>query len=146
MGKSTAFMAVEIANSKKYIKFDAIDTWQGSEEHAEMDIIKKDELYNKFLSNIERVKYYINPIRDWSVEASKRYADDSLDFVFIDAAHDYDNVKADINAWYPKVKRGGHIAGHDYSADWPGVRQAVDEYFVGKNVVKSEGSWCYFKN
>ena len=34
-GRSTSFMAVEIANSGKQIKFDCVDTWEGSPEHQE---------------------------------------------------------------------------------------------------------------
>ncbi len=51
-----------------------------------------------------------------------------LDYVFIDAAHDYENVKADIAAWWPKIRLGGYLAGHDYR-DAKGVRDAVDEAF-----------------
>lgn len=49
-----------------------------------------------------------------SVEAARLIEDQSVDLVFIDAAHDYDSVKADILAWAPKVKPTGIIAGHDY--------------------------------
>ena len=55
----------------------------------------------------------------------------SLDFVYIDAAHDYDNVKADIEAWAPKVKAGGIVAGDDYYLTRHGnlgVIKAVNEY------------------
>ncbi len=56
---------------------------------------------------------------------------DMLDFVFIDADHSYEGCKADIAAWYPKIKSGGLVSGHDYSnTDFPcfGVNQAVDEF------------------
>ena len=52
-----------------------------------------------------------------------------LDFVFIDASHDYDNVKADIDAWSLKIRPGGIIAGHDYSPRFRGVRRIVSERF-----------------
>jgi hypothetical protein len=52
-----------------------------------------------------------------------------LDFVFLDAAHDYDNVKADITAWRSKVKSGGYLGGHDYQLIFPGVMKAVQEEF-----------------
>ncbi len=57
------------------------------------------------------------------------------DVVYIDALHDYENVKADILAWMPHVKTGGILAGHDYGKSYytgvnhPGVAQAVDELF-----------------
>jgi hypothetical protein len=49
-------------------------------------------------------------------------------FVYIDAAHDYDSVCADLAAWYPKLALGGLIGGHDYISAWPGVIRAVDEF------------------
>jgi hypothetical protein len=60
-----------------------------------------------------------------SIEAAETYLDNSLDFVFIDAAHDYDSVKQDIISWLPKVKKGGIISGHDYP-HLP-VRRSVNE-------------------
>lgn len=146
-GQSSAFMAVCISNSNKNIKFDCIDTWQGSEEHA-LQPQFYDDLYREFLNNISSVSQYIRPLRMASTAAAKIYKDGSLDFVFIDAAHDYDNVKADINAWYPKVKLGGIIAGHDYNSEhFPGTKKAVDEFFTGKNLLmnQSELTWLYYK-
>jgi hypothetical protein len=50
-------------------------------------------------------------------------------FVYIDAEHDYESVKADIAAWWPFLMSGGILAGHDYDkAVLPGVVQAVDEF------------------
>jgi hypothetical protein len=50
-----------------------------------------------------------------------------INFVFIDAAHDYDSVKADILAWRPLVAKGGILSGHDYDWGYPGVVHAVRE-------------------
>lgn len=56
-----------------------------------------------------------------------------LDFVYIDAEHDYESVKQDIELWWPNVVEGGIFGGHDYlNETTPGVRQAVNE-FVSKN-------------
>lgn len=61
-----------------------------------------------------------------SVEAAPAITDLSLDFVFIDAQHTYEAVKEDIATWYPKVRTGGLITGHDYR--WDGVNRAVNEF------------------
>jgi len=54
----------------------------------------------------------------------------SFDFIFLDAMHDYENVLADIRRWWPRVRPGGVMAGHDYRhADFPGVEKAFDEVF-----------------
>lgn len=64
-----------------------------------------------------------------SYEASKTIVCGSLDFVYIDDDHTYEGAKTSIEAWLPKVREGGIIAGHDYSlhGHYAGVRQAVDE-------------------
>jgi len=53
-----------------------------------------------------------------------------FDMIFIDAMHEYPDVKADIERWWPKVRSGGVLALHDYRhRDFPGVAQAADEIF-----------------
>jgi predicted O-methyltransferase YrrM len=138
-GKSAIYMAVEIINSGKNIKFDCVDNWEYV-EGLQNDIPKEDfnNIWEIFIKNIDPVKHIINPVKSISWNASEYYEDFSLDFVFIDAAHDYESVKKDIEAWYPKVKRGGIISGHDYYAS--SVRQAVHEYL---KEVKSVSSSCW---
>jgi SAM-dependent methyltransferase len=145
-GRSAAFMAVEIINSNKKIKFDCVDTWEGSIEHETYDVITEEKLYDVFLSNIEPVKHIINPIRMTSIETSKLYKDNSLDFVFIDASHEYEDVKEDILAWLPKVKIGGILAGHDYdNFNFEGVNRAVNEIFNINDLEISEYCYIYKK-
>jgi hypothetical protein len=144
-GKSAAFMAVEIINSKKNISFDCIDIWKIDNKYIKDDNPESNILYEIFIKNIQSLSNVINPIRMDSIEASKKYEDNSIDFVFIDANHDYDYVKKDIEAWFPKVKTGGVIAGHDYHKHWKGVVKAVDEFFLEKDVLFSEVCWIHNK-
>jgi hypothetical protein len=143
-GKSAAFMAVTIANSDKDIKFSTVDTWLGSDERAhkkDTDILAG-TLYETFLSNIEPVALYINPMRMTSVEASRRFSDGELDFVFIDASHKYIDVCDDINAWLPKINESGTLGGDDIG--WSGVKRAVDET-IGEGNYQIHGRYWQFK-
>lgn len=55
---------------------------------------------------------------------------EKFEMVFIDANHSYEQVKSDIERWWPRVLPGGVFVGHDYGhGDWPGVKQAFDEIF-----------------
>jgi len=128
-GRSAAIMTVAIINSGKNIKFDCVDTWRGSQdepEHLNDPSVIYDTLYEEFLKNMSKVEGHFNPIRLDSIQAAGLYEDQSLDFVFIDAQHDYESVKKDILAWMPKVRPGGIIAGHDYNH--------TGDYCVGKAV------------
>ncbi len=74
-----------------------------------------------------------------SVAASRLFADASLDWVHLDARHDYASVKADIHAWLPKVKLGGWLSGDDYDEiKWPEVIKAVGELLPGAKVWSSQ--------
>lgn len=144
-GQSASFMAVEIINSGKQIKFDCVDTWHGTlneELHQQDPGVINDTLYNEFITNMKPVEGYYNPIRMDSVSAAALYDDASLDAVFIDGDHLYDGVLADIRAWLPKVKPGGFIGGDDYGhiVDSEGVQRAVQEVF-GNNFAVHGLSW-----
>lgn len=145
-GKSAAFMAVEIANSEKDIQFDVIDHWNGSHEHQDPDsyfheprLKDPDWLYNAFLQNTKSVEGLIQPRRMESVEAARKYDARSLDFVFVDGAHDHESVAADIQAWSPKVKPGGLLAGDDFEQQ--SVRDAVFDTLQRKAIIPWDSAW-----
>ncbi len=94
-----------------------VDVWRalGAEyndtsNHGERDI------YKDAINNTVGFEDRAIMVRASSVVAANMFADESLDFVYIDANHAYDFVKQDIKSWFPKVKKGGYICGHDYIA------------------------------
>lgn len=97
----------------------------------------------------ERVRPYRNRsviITQRSPGAASWVPDSFLHLVFIDSFHAYDEVKADIEAWLPKLQRPGILAGHDYGLFWPGVCEAVHEFAVSKNltlILGPEGLWWF---
>lgn len=140
-GRSAYCMADEIRDSGKAIEFWCVDTWRGSDEHQDLAEVREDRLFDEFMNNVSPVSDYLTPLRMASVEASEQFDDRSLDFVFIDAAHDYENVLVDIRAWQGKIRPGGVLAGHDYKHDWPGVVQAVEEAFGARTGVYGQ---CWY--
>lgn len=134
-GRSTSFMGVEVANSGKKIDFFTVDTWLGSATEAAQvndPDVQKGVLFDVFRRNIASIEQYVRPIRCKSVEAAEEFGDGSIDFIYLDAGHTYDDVRSDLAAWWPKLKRGGIIAGDDWEwQDSPGdfsIRRAVLEF------------------
>jgi len=127
-GRSTIAMAEFIRESGKRINFVAVDHFLGSEEHQK-DMPTLD-LYSDFSRHVElsNTGNYITLALGHSVEVAKSLLTETVNFIYLDASHDYDNVKADLNAWYPKLVSGGVFAGHDWGGYWPGVTKAVTEF------------------
>lgn len=118
--------------SERILQFDhvgylfSIDMWAGDRGHGT----------DQYREAIVR----LSPYRDRNAimrmrfdEALHLFGDESLDFIYVDGyAHDGELNGATFRDWFPKLKRGGIIAGDDYAPDWPLVVQAVDT-FVAEN-------------
>lgn len=117
----------------------AIDIWED-----EMDNFKKIQSNHNF-SIVE--KTFDESIKGFNVKKIKMCFSKSLeslptlDFVYIDANHDYEFVKDDITNALKKIKKGGLIAGHDYNEETPGVINAVNEIFGEPDIIFSDSSW-----
>ena len=146
LGQSAAYMATEIANSNKNIEFHCVDLWESNEEYKDQEVVKENKFFETFLKNIHPVKNYIKPIKAASLTAVTQFEDEYFDFIFIDAAHDYENVKKDIKAWFPKIKKGGIFAGHDFITSHMGVMRAVSEWsdLNKKEIIAQENCWVHF--
>ena len=138
LGRSSAYMAVEIANSGKDIRYDIVDHWLGSSEHRIVEELQNIDMFEIFIENMKPVEGYYNPIRMSSTEAVSLYEDESLDFVMIDGDHSHLAVKDDISNWLPKIKNGGLLAGDDYDND--GIRSACENLLANN----SHGEFSYW--
>lgn len=145
---------------------DYLDSWNLSDEETE-------ENYRITLSVLSEFKNRVDILRMKSEEAAPFVPDNSCDFIHIDANHSYEAVKRDLELWYPKLRAGGVMSGHDYfdamadehlepirtdeSERLPkkvltsyGVRSAVDEFVAPLNVTLSitsehEPMWYFIK-
>jgi len=90
-------------------------------------ILRGRKLIDVFRENM-RGRIYTEIIKKSEI-AAKDFEAESVDFVFIDAEHTYSAVIKDIESWYPKLKIGGVMCGHDYGKDCFGVTAAVHSFF-----------------
>lgn len=95
-----------------------------------------DGLYHEAKIMLGQFGNRVEIIRKSSKCAALDFNDGSLDFVFIDAGHEFDDCYNDLISWYPKVKKNGFIIGHDfYNNACMGVTKAVLKYFSIDNIV-----------
>lgn len=128
-GQAICHLARELVKSGRRFSLTAVDRWSDEYAYKRPGPFSLYEAYDYHLRR-EGLRQHITDIRSDSSAAAARFAPGSLDFVFIDADHEYDGVMLDLRAWTPTVRPGGVVAGHDWNDNWPGVKQAVTEFFV----------------
>ena len=114
-----------------------------------------DKVYEEFMNRTKDVPniFLIKKTSDDAVEAIKNAAKNidprnleeenlkAFDFIYIDGMHTYDQVKKDIQNYLPFIKKGGFIAGHDYSSTWLGVIDAVNQTVGIPDEIFQDTSW-----
>lgn len=137
-----------LANLAKNKKFKegmlyGLDSWREDPNKPEINdaSYSQKQLDNQYALCVNKFQNlpFVKIIRSLSVEGTNHFPDEHFDFIYIDAAHDYDSVKEDLNAWWSKLKEGGVFSGHDYFPDrrvWRGkevgVYKAVNEFVKEK--------------
>ena len=114
-------------------KIYAIDPWtayKGYRDHVSQD--KLDGFYDDAANRLTGLNCHL--VRQFSHEAVEAFADNDLDFVFIDANHKLEDVINDIVIWSKKIRPGGIISGHDY-------RQFKRQTY--SHVVEALGAYVY---
>lgn len=112
------------------LKLILVDPWKGYESRSDEAIEGRYQRAYKRLQDRNVVW-----MRMASMQAVAQIKDKSLDFVYIDGAHDFDNIIMDLVHWVPKVRKDGTISGHDYfHSVRNGVIRAVDAYTLAHGI------------
>jgi predicted O-methyltransferase YrrM len=119
--RTGAYSKYLVENSNLTILF-SIDPWETNPELRD----RAKAMYATACENLKNSRCKM--LKNYNEKIVDEFKNESFDFVYIDAQHDYDSVKKDIANWYPKLTSGGCLAGHDYCDGWPGVKRAVNEF------------------
>jgi Tfp pilus assembly protein PilF len=137
-GRSTAYLGSRVAMAQKQVSIYAIDPWLGWADGRPVSV------FGQFFGNMAEAGLIdiVTPLRMVSAQGARLFDDRSVDFCFIDGDHRYKAVSEDLRCWFPKIRPGGLIGGHDYVGPDSslGVKQAVDEFFP-RPVRVSGKSW-----
>lgn len=136
VGKSTVFFAEHCESVIAVEPFDATKTCDYL--NAEMKKLAENQLqeFQKNTAGFSNIT-----VKKITSEGAAMFTDITADLIFIDGSHEYVDVLKDIKLWLPRANKV--ICGDDYSAWWPGVRQAVDESLPNAN--KENRCWFYVK-
>jgi len=106
-GFSTAILAKWVIPYKGMVF--AVDHWKGNEGTWNYEVAQANDIFAIFKHNMKALELddVVYPLVMSSQEASKIFTDEIFDLVFIDADHRYDYIMADIEAWLPKIRKGG---------------------------------------
>jgi predicted O-methyltransferase YrrM len=125
-GRSTIAMALALeARGPGSGTVHAIDPHTGSREHREQ--LGEVDTFAEFEANLERagVRHRVEPVRAFSHEAVSRFAPGSIDVLFVDGSHEYEDVKRDIRDYLPRLAARANVAFND--PWWTGVFRALQE-------------------
>lgn len=106
----------------------------GDPTNTQMSDLWFEIFYNKVVDKLSVFSERFELIRDFSVNAARRFADNSLDFIFLDANHTFEAVTQDLHTWFDKVRPGGIMSGDDYATCHPGVPAAVNLFCSQKGL------------
>jgi hypothetical protein len=121
-----------------------IDVWKPQINYfdsANVDQKRQDSLYKTTIKRVSPYGSKVQILRMTTTEAAKLIPNLSLDFVYVDARHDYCGVMEDLVNYYPKLRSGGIMSGHDYkTAAEVRLINRNEEWGICENGTRHEGS------
>ena len=155
--KEGDFARTMLSNWKSCEKYHLVDLWAQQTNYKDVANVNnavQEDFYQRAKTAVGEHKLKTQFHRMLSTEASKNFEKESIDFIYVDARHDYCGVKEDLEHYWPILKPGGIMAGHDYmensevrNQDWGlcedgtrnemAVKGAVNDFFAPKGLTIS---------
>lgn len=138
---------VELGVQRGLYSLDMLSRWKSCTYYVLVDLWKHQENYKDAANlgdaghaafrqeTMQRLRRYSSKLQvcqDYTTRCAEKYrrVNTTFDFIYVDARHDYKGVLLDLNDWYPMLKRGGIIAGHDYVTNDDGPRQGGQDWSI----------------
>ena len=105
------------------VEYVLVDLWSHQDNYLDMYNEAHDTHYRTAMSKLKPHSPKITICRNLTTTCAGRFRDAFFDYVYVDARHDYTGVSADLEAWWPKIRHGGILGGHDYVEQSDGPQQ-----------------------
>ncbi|MGD9923267.1 MAG: class I SAM-dependent methyltransferase [Pseudorhodoplanes sp.] len=138
-------------------EFICIDTWLGSNDTLWINPEFRKSLmlkggyptmFRQFIRNIHdqniQDRVYPLPMTSSAAYHLLKRLGITPDLVYVDAGHEEEEVRTDLNLYYSALRPGGAIFGDDYSAAWPGVVGAVNRFAADNSLLLATGAGKFF--
>jgi predicted O-methyltransferase YrrM len=140
-GRSTAFVAPACRQRGHVLH--CVDHWNGSSDDFDGGYrarLAREDVESAFRAHLADWAIDARVHKEASTSAAAHFTPASVDLVFLDASHDEASVASDLAAWWPVLRRGRLLAGHDWCNKTPGVAAAVSAFAAAKGVPVQRGS------
>ena len=120
-----------------------VDLWAMQDPQEYEDVANAEDHESNIhlcVANLSEYQSRYTMVRKKSPLAANDFENESLDFIYLDANLKYSFVKSDIEAWFPKIRTGGIISGHDYFNNWDDITDmapnGIDKYVFNAEGIK----------
>jgi predicted O-methyltransferase YrrM len=137
IGVASGEFSLQLIRANPQMKLIGIDPYLPYSEYKDYSLMATfEKLESDALEKLSKIHNY-EFMKEMSMDAIKKFEDESLDFCYIDGNHQDPYVTQDIENWPSKVRSGGIIAGHDYAkisrVNWS-VKEAIHKYTKDNNI------------
>jgi len=135
--------SVVLLQRSKLARLFSVDPWmefpkEEWDDKANVTQAQQDAIYKLAVQQLCPFRLRSVIMRMTSSDAASHFKHEEMDFVYLDAQHHFYGIQSDLQLWYPIVKKGGVLAGHDYldgeieGVGSFGVKSAVDWFLGGR--------------
>lgn len=120
-----------LSNWHNCTEYHLVDLWGHQENYDDVANVNQDEqnkIYDEAMKNIQPWKNKVRVCQNYTTNCAGDYKDEYFDFIYVDARHDFKGVWDDLVNYWPKLKVGGIMAGHDYVTQDDGPAQSGQDW------------------